>query len=169
VYTEAHPRRSLDSSSSLALAPCPLSPNSNGITSFADPHPLTLLESYRSKIIEGRGASNYQPRSFISCSLSYCPPKPLRINTCKSVSKQSTLTTFRMNTYEKPRGEGVLLFTRNPARGSYQACPPRTARAVIPAPYFQPSTFDFQPPLKTLPFALYDKSVKIRMHAYDKR
>jgi hypothetical protein len=28
-----------------------------------------------------------------------------RMNTCKSVSKQSTLTTFRMNTYEK-RGEG---------------------------------------------------------------
>src|SRR5712691_3033359 len=28
-----------------------------------------------------------------------------RINTCKSVSKQSTLTTFRMNTYAK-RGEG---------------------------------------------------------------
>jgi len=28
-----------------------------------------------------------------------------RINTCKSVSKQSTLTTFRMNTYRK-RGEG---------------------------------------------------------------
>ena len=29
-----------------------------------------------------------------------------RINTCKSVSKQTTLTTFRINTYEKP-GEGV--------------------------------------------------------------
>src|ERR1700676_889159 len=29
-----------------------------------------------------------------------------RMNTCKSVSKQSTLTTFRMNTYEKPRGGG---------------------------------------------------------------
>ena len=28
-----------------------------------------------------------------------------RINTCKSVSKQTTLTTFRMNTYAK-RGEG---------------------------------------------------------------
>src|SRR5260370_2022106 len=28
-----------------------------------------------------------------------------RINTCKSVSKQMTLTSFRMNTYEK-RGEG---------------------------------------------------------------
>ena len=29
-----------------------------------------------------------------------------RINTCKSVSKQSTLTTFRINTCEKHRGEG---------------------------------------------------------------
>ncbi len=29
-----------------------------------------------------------------------------RINTCKSVSKQTTLTCFRMNTYEKHRGRG---------------------------------------------------------------
>src|SRR6266404_756606 len=29
-----------------------------------------------------------------------------RMNTCKSVSKQTTLTTFRMNTYAKTRGEG---------------------------------------------------------------
>jgi hypothetical protein len=29
-----------------------------------------------------------------------------RINTCKSVSKQMTLTPFRMNTYGKPRGRG---------------------------------------------------------------
>jgi hypothetical protein len=29
-----------------------------------------------------------------------------RINTCKSVSKQTTLTFFRMNTYEKHRGRG---------------------------------------------------------------
>src|SRR5229473_6362295 len=29
-----------------------------------------------------------------------------RINTCKSVSKQTTLTPFRMNTYEKPGGGG---------------------------------------------------------------
>jgi hypothetical protein len=32
----------------------------------------------------------------------------IRINTCKSVSKQMTLTPFRMNTYEKKGGEGVL-------------------------------------------------------------
>jgi hypothetical protein len=31
----------------------------------------------------------------------------LRINTCKSVSKQTTLTPFRMNTYEKQGGGGV--------------------------------------------------------------
>jgi hypothetical protein len=36
---------------------------------------------------------------------------PFKMNTCKSVSKQMTLTTFRMNTYEKHRGRGVLLLT----------------------------------------------------------
>jgi hypothetical protein len=30
-----------------------------------------------------------------------------RMNTCKSVSKQGTLTTFRMNTYEKTGGRGI--------------------------------------------------------------
>jgi len=34
-----------------------------------------------------------------------------RINTCKSVSKQTTLTTFRINTCEKHRGRGVPLQT----------------------------------------------------------
>ena len=42
------------------------------------------------------------------------PPMSFRMNTCKSVSKQMTLTPFRMNTYEKHRGEGVLLLTRFP-------------------------------------------------------
>jgi hypothetical protein len=41
-----------------------------------------------------------------------------RINTCKSVSKQTTLTLFRMNTYEKHRGVGVLLLTRFPLKES---------------------------------------------------
>jgi len=34
-----------------------------------------------------------------------------RINTCKSVSKQTTLSPFRMNTCEKTRGGGRLLLT----------------------------------------------------------
>src|SRR6266404_5844525 len=55
-------------------------------------------------------------------------PRPLtssisfRMNTCKSVSKQKTLTPFRMNTYEKHRGVGVLLLTRHPRKG---VCPER--------------------------------------------
>jgi hypothetical protein len=40
--------------------------------------------------------------------------KSFRNNTCENVSKQATLTPFRMNTYEKHRGRGVLLLTRFP-------------------------------------------------------
>src|SRR5713226_1403751 len=40
--------------------------------------------------------------------------KPFRINTCKSVSKERTLTPFRINTYEKHRGRGVLLLRYRP-------------------------------------------------------
>src|SRR5258708_39210904 len=38
-----------------------------------------------------------------------------RINTCKSVSKQMTLTSFRMNTYEK-QGEGGVSISLTPSR-----------------------------------------------------
>src|SRR5258707_7595414 len=41
-----------------------------------------------------------------------------RMNTCKSVSKQMTLTPRRMNTYEKHRGVGVLLLTRHPTEST---------------------------------------------------
>jgi hypothetical protein len=33
-------------------------------------------------------------------------PKPFRMNTCESISKQTTLTVFRMNTCEKQGGGG---------------------------------------------------------------
>src|SRR5713226_4303153 len=36
-----------------------------------------------------------------------CNVSPFRINTCKSASKQTTLTPFRMNTYEKTGGGGI--------------------------------------------------------------
>jgi hypothetical protein len=48
-----------------------------------------------------------------------------RINTCKSATKQTTLTVFRMNTYAKHRGEGVLLLTRNPKKDFYPEGAPR--------------------------------------------
>ena len=37
----------------------------------------------------------------------WCSINPLRINTCKSVSKQTTSTLFGINTYEKHRGVGA--------------------------------------------------------------
>src|SRR5258708_9551709 len=37
------------------------------------------------------------------------PLSTFKINTCKSVSKQRTLSTSRMNTYEKPGGRGHQL------------------------------------------------------------
>src|SRR5260370_39068877 len=36
----------------------------------------------------------------------WCNLNPFRINTCKSVSKQTTSSPFRMNTYKKHRGGG---------------------------------------------------------------
>jgi hypothetical protein len=38
------------------------------------------------------------------------------MNTCKSLSKQKTLSIFKINTYKKPRGEGVLWLTKYPMR-----------------------------------------------------
>src|SRR6266481_7099488 len=41
-------------------------------------------------------------------------PKSFRINTCKSLSKQTTLTIFRMIDLQKTGGGGLLLLTRDP-------------------------------------------------------
>jgi hypothetical protein len=41
-------------------------------------------------------------------------PKSFRMNTCKSVTKQITLTSFRMNTYKKHRGKVALWLTYYP-------------------------------------------------------
>src|SRR5216683_2640715 len=51
------------------------------------------------------------------------PSKFFRMNTYESVSKQRTLTLFRMNTYKKQGGGAGLLLTRNPKKDFYPACP----------------------------------------------
>jgi hypothetical protein len=58
-------------------------------------------------------ASPFVP-SATHCSLiaAHLPPKLFRINTCKSLSKQTTLTPFRTYTYNKTGGRGVLWLTR---------------------------------------------------------
>ena len=48
-----------------------------------------------------------RPTAHCPLLITHSPLTPFRINTCKSVSKQRTLTCFRINTYEKHReGEG---------------------------------------------------------------
>ncbi len=53
-----------------------------------------------------------------SCPITRIPRlrNSFRMNTCKSVSKQSTLTPLRMNTYEKHKGMRVLLLTTHPMK-----------------------------------------------------
>jgi len=96
-----------------------------------DPQPLFSPLVYPERI--QRGGTNHCPLSTTHfLSRQFLPGRPSfywedqwpnysshnypRINTCKSVSKQTTLTSFRMNTYEKYRGGGFLLLTRNPRR-----------------------------------------------------
>src|SRR5260370_22449221 len=88
------------------------------VTSFK-PKAFSLFEPFPS------GPSNL-PTFFLSDLLSATPSEspprsaqfcwylsPFRMKTSKSVSKQRTLTTFRMNTYEKQGEGGQLLLTRN--------------------------------------------------------
>jgi hypothetical protein len=47
------------------------------------------------------------------------PLNTFRINTCKSVSKQTTLTSFGINTYEKPGGGGPPCVSCDPRTPSF--------------------------------------------------
>jgi hypothetical protein len=76
------------------------------------------------------------------------PSNLFAINTYKSVSKQTTSTPFRMNTYEKPRGKGPLLLTSYPMRiavltsaarkdpSAFPAKSPFSANSPTPFPHF---------------------------------
>jgi hypothetical protein len=81
-----------------------------------------------------------------------------RMNTCKSVSKQKTLTAFRMNTYEKYRGWGAVMVNQLPSEFNVQTLR-RSGVATFPR-----SDVLF---IASLLFALYDKSVKIRDEPHD--
>jgi hypothetical protein len=88
------------------------------------PPPFPFLDSF---LMRSPQSSTLAISAHCSCRFSRVtgPPRPVpirsgasrshlapvtysfRINTCKSVSKQTTLTPFRMNTYEKQGGRGV--------------------------------------------------------------
>ena len=76
------------------------------------------------------------PATFSATTTPTAPLSTFRMNTCKSVSKQRTLTPFRMNTYAKTGGGRCLLLTSHPLqtrRGSSL----RSAVGAWPAPFSQ--------------------------------
>jgi len=81
-------------------------------------HLTPFLPTFPRKIARKRieGAKN-------SASAPVLPLSTFRMNTCKSVSKQRTLSTSRMNTYAKTGGRGVLSLTCETFPGSVQATP----------------------------------------------
>jgi hypothetical protein len=73
--------------------------------SFCKPCPLFSIACGLFSKNTGGGMSGEHTRPFSRRSACGAV-STFRINTSKSVSKQTTLTSFRMNTYEKPRGRG---------------------------------------------------------------
>src|SRR5260370_2752449 len=90
----------------LALQPVPRSPGAK----TAPPNLSTCAQcpSIDSAIaLFPRTAGPYRDLRPASPALQNAMPvSSFRINTCESVSKQRTLTSFRINTYEKPGGGG---------------------------------------------------------------
>jgi hypothetical protein len=81
VFVTLQPRRSCDFSLGLTHISTCLRPNSHGIISFTDPHPLTLLESHRFKKGVGRGSISIHSRFSISHS-PYSLPSSVFSNPC---------------------------------------------------------------------------------------
>jgi hypothetical protein len=72
-------------------------------------------------------------RILIAKNSARAPASPLstfRMNTCKSVSKQRTLSPSRMNTYAKTGGRGVLLLTASAKRRCSGRASGRSASAA---------------------------------------
>jgi hypothetical protein len=102
--------------------------NSFRRTSLAAPHPLTPIKSHRYTSHRGALLSSRAPRlaergaPSLEFTLRKGTPVTSLESTLVEVFILIDLKSFRNNTYEKHRGEGVLLLTRNP----------RKARALRP-------------------------------------
>src|SRR5207245_4048479 len=97
----------------LLLRPSPLPPPLR-LRSLSRPPRLLLLQRPRPAPNDAAPFFHQNPQC----------PTAFKINTSKSVSKQTTLTPFRMNTYEKTGG-----------RGNFQGSPGRTSSS-----YWSPSS-----------------------------
>src|SRR5260370_4949339 len=73
----------------------------------------TLLESTLVEVFIRNSLNLFRMNTFCGSprfAQFWCNLSPFRMNTCKSVSKQTTLSRFRMNTYEKTGGRGRVHF-----------------------------------------------------------
>jgi hypothetical protein len=73
------------------------------------PTPSSLPQRSRITVLSRRSSS---PNRRSPLHIGHSPPPlitPFRINTCKSVTKQTTLITFRINSYAKTGGGGPTL------------------------------------------------------------
>src|SRR5713101_2687655 len=136
VIVATHSRRSPNSFSGLTPIPCPLlvlsgvegSPNSHGIISFTDPHPLNSVVSYRYKNIGGRGRRS-DVQAFRRADVPYLP-KSFTCNTYgfpRKCCKQKTYglaKSFRCNTYKKQGGPALRHSGAQPYARSGHPHPP---------------------------------------------
>ena len=115
------------------------SPNSHGIISFADPHPLTPVVSYRCKVVGGERVCPTVRSQVLTPTLR--PHKSSRCNTYappRKCCKQKTYffgKPFRCNTYKKQGGS--LPLTKYLSLSSPAACPwlPSIFRTLFQVPY----------------------------------
>jgi hypothetical protein len=95
--------------------------NCTSATSIGTPaaHPPSIRVRTTSSVCESRpGREHCESTGLSGChpegsacpehpAQFWCTVSPFRINTCKSASKQTTLTLFKINTYEKTGGGGA--------------------------------------------------------------
>jgi hypothetical protein len=130
LIVRRHPRRSVSHMTA------PHSSNSFTHNLLSDPHPLNPVVSILYKNGGGRGASQVfsvfrrsdgdvpSPlESTLEKRVTKTRLSTFRMNTSKSVSKQMTLSSFRINTYEKQgRGRPVIV-NQESDQDSCPACP----------------------------------------------
>src|SRR5258708_24157061 len=78
-------------------------------TVYPEQRRATLLESTLTEVFILNSLNLFRMNTFCGSpdfAQFWCNLSPFRINTCKSVSKQTTLSPFRMNAYKKHRGGG---------------------------------------------------------------
>ena len=157
--------RTMPSRQAVLLAP-PISlrlpHNSHGIISFAATHPLTLLESYRSKNSAGRGIIDPLTRSFYPISFPLHYPLYFHLLTYTTDTTVTTYLPFIQPLAQSfPRNGAYadmlcLLYVPVPYLLSFQ-WPDLANQALAVSFCYSPSTFDCR--LSTSSFALLSNRV----------